>query len=322
LLSGFHKGIACVIAFDKAVECLVLDHGAFYDMCSQHQPALLRNYEDEFLQALEELDKPKMSRIALSESNMRRFIDDTTRHVCSNWKEIAEKEREVEDKKREERENAGAVVGVVAKQDKSFSSSTQSNAGATIGAIKLAMQQMHADIVNVSEQVAEVLVQVKSTLATSQDTAVSVSKIGLVADTLESTTMNIETNLEATFQVMQGITDTISSGVGVGGAFSSTGQRVFDFRSQQGGGGIRAGGGARVSPGDLSALEDERIRKRIEEAAKKGTKLVITSNVVTEDETWDSRRPQVGVQGVRKTGQQTTSNSQKWQADKVLDGTL
>lgn len=330
LLTGFFKGIACVICFDKYVECLILDHGAFYDMCSQHQPALLRNFEDEFLQALEDLGKPKMSRIALSESNMRRFIEETTRNVCSNWREILAKERAAEDEKREEREKAGGAVGVVSKQDKSSAlSNSQSNAGATIGAIKLSMQQMHADIVNVSEQVAEVMVQVKAALATSQDTAVNVSKLGLVADTIEAKTLSIEMNLDATFQAMQGVSDAIASGAGAGGVFPMGSQQVFDFTSQQRGGGIRPSGGAGVSPGDLTALEDDRIRQRIEEAARKGTKLVVTRNVVTQDESWDSRRPQMGVQGIRRTAgfvegptSPPTTDSRKWRADKVLDDTL
>ncbi|XP_022838288.1 Two pore domain potassium channel domain, partial [Ostreococcus tauri] len=194
LLSGFHKGILCAMPFDKYVEALVLDHGAFYDMCSQHQPNLLRNFEDEFFASLSRLNRPKMARVALSECDRRALLHPETRNVAENWRELLEKERKEQDEKRAEREKAG-VMGLVNKGGlEAIDSKAMSGGGtpgATMGAIKLAMQQMHADIVNVSEQIAEVMVEVKKVGSMGEESALNTSQIVMSADAIEKKQINM-----------------------------------------------------------------------------------------------------------------------------------
>ena len=318
LLSGFHKGILCAMPFDKYVEALVLDHGAFYDVCSQHQPNLLRNFEDEFFASLSGLNRPKMARVALSECDRRAFLHPETRNVAGNWRELLEKERKEQDEKRAEREKAG-VMGLVTKGGlEAIDSKAMSGGGtpgATMGAIKLAMQQMHADIVNVSEQIAEVMVEVKKVGSMGEESALNTSQIVMSADAIEKKQINMELNVEAVYQAVQNLMD-----VGPRGGDPGASASVFDFTAGKGAATTTTG----VSP--FNALQSDKIRQRIEEAQKRGAKLVVTSNVVTEEEDWDSRRPTVGVQGVRRAGSSRakdfTSESAKFAADRVFKDSL
>ena len=328
LLSGFYKGMLCAMPFDKHVEALVMDHAVFYDICAQHQPTLLRNFEDEFLHALQALNKPKMARIALSECDMRRFLEETTRNVCSNWRELLQQERAQEDTKRRAREQAGAIGTVTAGGFKDTNVPVSGAApGATIGAIKLAMQQMHADIVNISEQIAQVMIAVKEVQVVGQDTASNVSHIIISNDTIEEKQLNMELNVEAVYQSLQQIA---SNGLSMeaGGWHSGGGgggKQVFDFRksgSQSGG----AGGGKDAAP--FSALQSDAIREKIEQAAKRGTKLSVTTHIDNEEEVWERERrpPTVGIQGIRRVdpdrARARQAEKDKYRADGVLRDAL
>jgi hypothetical protein len=319
----------CAMPFDKYVEALVMDHSTFYDVCAQHQPNLLRNFEDEFLNSLQALNKPKMARIALSECDMRRFLEDTTRNVCSNWREMLAKDRSEEDEKRIAREQAGAIGTVVAGgiKDINIPSTGGTAPGATMGAIKLAMQQMHADIVNISEQIAQVMTAVKEVHVVGQDTATNVSHLTLSNDTIEAKQLNMELNVEAVYQSLQQIaTNGLSMEAG-GWRGGGGGKQVFDFRksgSARGGG--EGGDGAGSSSEPLSALQSDAIRAKIEQAAKRGTKLSVTTHVTNEEDVWEREsRPTVGIQGIRRTdggAPLPQRPSSKYRADGVLRDSL
>ena len=299
LLSGFYKGMLCAMPFDKHVEALVMDHSVFYDMCAQHQPTLLRNFEDEFLNSLQALNKPKMARIALSECDMRRFLEETTRNVCSNWRELLENDRAQEDAKRLAREQAGAIGTVTAGGFKDMNvPNAGTTPGATIGAIKLAMQQMHADIVNISEQIAQVMIAVKEVQVVGQDTASNVSHIIISNDTIEEKQLNMELNVEAVYQSLQQIA-TNGLSMEAGGWHGGGGKQVFDFRKS---GSQSGGGGGGIDASQFSALQSDAIREKIEQAAKRGTKLSVTTHIDNEEEVWERerRRPTVGIQGIRR----------------------
>jgi len=307
LLSGFHKGILCAMPFDKKVEALTMDSGAFYDMCAQHQPELLRNFQDEFLHSLSELNKPKMARIALSECDMRKFLEPTTRTVCSNWREILEEERKGEDMKKRERDQVGALNVVQSGGMKDFETTTGTSTGATVSAIKLALQQMHTDIVHVSEQIAQVMVVCKDTFSASESVGSNVARLLISSDSIEEKQLNMELNVEAVYQALQNIVAR-DGGAGMeamgwhdtsaqGGGRGRNEKQVYDFTKDGGGAGTSKG----VAP--FSALQSDAIRARIEEAAKRGTKLSVTSHVDTAEETWErERKPTVGIQGIRTGG--------------------
>ena len=307
LLSGFHKGILCAMPFDKKVEALTMDSGAFYDMCAQHQPELLRNFQDEFLHSLSELNKPKMARIALSECDMRKFLEPTTRTVCSNWREILEEERKGEDMKKRERDKVGALNVVQSGGMKDFETTTGTSTGATVSAIKLALQQMHTDIVHVSEQIAQVMVVCKDTFSASESAGSNVARLLISSDSIEEKQLNMELNVEAVYQALQNIVAR-DGGAGMevmgwhdtsaqGGGRGRNEKQVYDFTKDGGGAGTSKG----VAP--FSALQSDAIRARIEEAAKRGTKLSVTSHVDTAEETWErQRKPTVGIQGIRPGG--------------------
>ena len=310
LLSGFHKGILCAMPFDKNVEALTMESGVFYDMCAQHQPELLRNFQDEFLHSLSELNKPKMARIALSECDMRKFLEPTTRNVCSNWRELLEDERKSEDKKKREREQVGALGVVQSGGMKDFETTTGTSTGATVSAIKLALQQMHADIVHVSEQIAQVMVVCKDTCSMSESAGGDIARLIISNDSIEEKQINMELNVEAVYQALQNIVAR-DGGAGMeamgwsgggasmrGGGRSMNKKQVYDFTKSGDGG--AAGTSKGVAP--FSALQSDAIRARIEEAARKGTKISVTSHVDKSEETWErERKPTVGIQRIRKT---------------------
>ena len=104
------------------------------------------------------------------------------------------------------REQAGAIGTVTAGGFKDMNvPNAGTTPGATIGAIKLAMQQMHADIVNISEQIAQVMIAVKEVQVVGQDTASNVSHIIISNDTIEEKQLNMELNVEAVYQSLQQI---------------------------------------------------------------------------------------------------------------------
>ena len=251
LLSGFHKGILCAMPFDKKVEALTMDSGAFYDMCAQHQPELLRNFQDEFLHSLSELNKPKMARIALSECDMRKFLEPTTRTVCSNWREILEEERKGEDMKKRERDKVGALNVVQSGGMKDFETTTGTSTGATVSAIKLALQQMHTDIVHVSEQIAQVMVVCKDTFSASESAGGNVARLLISSDSIEEKQLNMELNVEAVYQALQNIVAR-DGGAGMeamgwhdtsaqGGGRGRNEKQVYDFTKDGGGAGTSKG---------------------------------------------------------------------------------
>jgi len=308
LLSGFFKGILCAMPFDKSVEVLALRHESLYDMCAQHQQELLRNFEDEFLHTLQCLNKPKMVRIALSEANKRRFFEDESRNVCSNWRQLLEEERVKEDGLRVEKERAGALAAVTSRSfnDSSGDLNRSATPGATMGAIKLSMQQMHADIVNISEQIQQVMVTARDTQITSQEAAAAVSKLILSNDVIEEKQLAMELNVEAVYQAVQNLaTDSLNMEAGGWQASGGSGggnHRSFDFRPKDDGSG--GGRGKQVGVAPYNVLQSDAIREKIEEAAKKGKKISITKHVDTEEQTWErERRPDVGIQGIRRTSQ-------------------
>ena len=310
LLSGFFKGILCAMPFDKSVEVLALRHESLFDMCVQHQQELLRNFEDEFLHTLQCLNKPKMVRIALSEANKRRFFEDESRNVCSNWRELLKEERVKEDGVRVEKERVGALAAVTSRSfnDSSADLNRSATPGATMGAIKLSMQQMHADIVNISEQIQQVMVTARDTQITSQEAAAAVSKLILSNDVIEEKQLAMELNVEAVYQAIQNLaTDSLNMEAGGwqtsgGGGGGGGNHRSFDFRPKDDGSG--GGRGKQVGVAPYSVLQSDAIRQKIEEAAKKGKKISITKHVDTEEQTWErERRPTVGIQGIRRASQ-------------------
>ena len=312
LLSGFFKGILCAMPFDKAVEVLALRHESLFDMCVQHQQELLRNFEDEFLHTLQCLNKPKMVRIALSEANKRRFFEDESRNVCSNWRELLEEERVKEDGRRVEKERAGALAAVTSRSfnDSSGDLNRSATPGATMGAIKLSMQQMHADIVNISEQIQQVMVTARDTQITSQEAAAAVSKLILSNDVIEEKQLAMELNVEAVYQAVQNLaSDSLNMEAGGWQASGGGGgnHRSFDFRPKDDGKG--GGRGRQIGVAPYNVLQSDAIREKIEEAAKKGKKISITKHVDTDEQTWErERRPDVGIQGIRRTSQRETND--------------
>lgn len=329
LLSGFFKGILCAMPFDKSVEVLALRHESLYDMCAQHQQDLLRNFEDEFLHTLQCLNKPKMVRIALSEANKRRFFEDESRNVCSNWRELLEEERVKEDGQRVEKERAGALAAVTSRSFNNSSGDLNRSAtpGATMGAIKLSMQQMHADIVNISEQIQQVMVTARDTQISSQEAAAAVSRLILSNDVIEEKQIAMELNVEAVYQAVQNLA-TDSLNMQAGGWRASGGgdgnHRSFDFRPKDDGKG--GGRDKQVGVAPYNILQSDAIREKIEEAAKKGKKISITKHVDTEEQTWERERRTVGIQGIRRTSQRERDERPRFQpthskvanADQVL----
>jgi hypothetical protein len=196
-----------------------------------------------------------------------------------------------------------------------------------MGAIKLAMQQMHADIVNISEQIAQVMIAVKEVQVVGQDTASNVSHIIISNDTIEEKQLNMELNVEAVYQSLQQIASnglSMEAGGWHGGG-GGGGKQVFDFRksgSQSGG----AGGGKDAAP--FSALQSDAIREKIEQAAKRGTKLSVTTHIDNEEEVWErERRPAtVGIQGIRRVdpdrARARQAEKDKYRADGVLRDAL
>ena len=324
LMSGFHKGILCAMPFDKSVEALALDHNTLYDMLKQHQPKLMRNFVDEFLESLCNIDKPKMSRIALSESDMRQYLDPATRTVIKNWREVIEAERKAEDTVQEEAAQAGAV-GLV--RGLSFKNTdkgeTSGTPGATISAIKLAMQQMHADIVNVSEQVAQVMIQARETHAQVVEVNLNSNKVLMSSDIVEQKQNAMENNVEAVYQAVQNLA-TASGNMEAGGWINPGGnQETFDFTR---GGGKKGGPSKPIGIAPLRSMHQDTIRERIAEAAAHGRKLTITRNVESEQDTWERERADnVGIQGIRTVAEREAAQAAeiaKYQADKVFRDSL
>ena len=326
LMCGFHKGILCAMPFDKAVEALCLDSNMLYEMLTQHQPKLVRNFIDEFLQSLKAIEKPKMARIALSESDMRQYIDPDTRTVIDNWREVIEAERMAEDKVEQEAAYAGAVGlvrGLSFKNATNKGNEAKNTAGATIGAIKLAMQQMHTDIVNVSEQVVQVMVQAKQTHEVVSELNLNSTKILVSTDVVEEKQNAMEMNIEAVYQAVQNLA-TASASMEAGGWTQPGGQKqTFDFTRGGSDRGAGPSGLAGIAP--LNPMQQDAIRDKIAEAARRGRKLTITTNVETEQETWERERDaDVGIQGIRNVGDRgfAGTESDKFRADKVFKDSL
>jgi len=324
LICGFHKGILCAVPFDKSVEALALDHQAFLDMLTLHQPKLIRNFIDEFLNSLFVLGKPKMTRIALSESNMREFLDETTRLVCADWRELVQEDRDAEDKAEVEAAKAGALAMVKGLSFKSKDGGVDKGSpGATIGAIKLAMQQMHADIVQVSEQVAQVMISARETRDIVTDLGLNSNKILMSSSLVEEKQETMEINVEAVYQAVQNLA-TASANMEAGG-WSRPGveKQTFDF-TRGGGDSSERSKTAGIAP--FNPMQQDAIREKIAEAAKRGRKLTITTNVETEQQTWDRERVEdVGIQGIRRIPDRATasrSESSKHRVDKTLKDSL
>jgi len=193
---------------------------------------------------------------------------------------------------------------------KDFETTTGTSTGATVSAIKLALQQMHADIVHVSEQIAQVMVVCKDTCSTSESAAGDIARLIISNDSIEEKQINMELNVEAVYQALQNIVARdggagmeamgwSGGGAGMrGGGRSMNKKQVYDFTKSGDGG--AAGTSKGVAP--FSALQSDAIRARIEEAARKGTKLSVTSHVDKSEETWErERKPTVGIQHIRKT---------------------
>ena len=323
LMCGFHKGILCAMPFDKAVEALCLDSSTLYEMLTQHQPKLVRNFIDEFLQSLKAIEKPKMARVALSESDMRQYIDPASRTVIDNWREVIDAERLAEDKVEQEAAHAGAIGMVRGLSFKNTTKEGKSTPGATIGAIKLAMQQMHADIVNVSEQVAQVMVQAKQTHEVVSELSLNSTKILVSTDVVEEKQNAMEINVEAVYQAVQNLA-TASANMEAGGWSQPGGKKqTYDFTRSGSDRGAGPSGLAGIAP--LNPLQQDAIRDKIADAARRGRKLTITTNVETEQETWErERKADVGIQGIRNVGDRgfAGTESSKFRADKLFKDSL
>jgi hypothetical protein len=323
LMCGFHKGILCAMPFDKAVEALCVDSNMLYEMLTQHQPKLVRNFIDEFLQSLKSIEKPKMARIALSESDMRQYIDPASRTVIDNWREVIDAERLAEDKVEQEAAHAGAIGMVRGLSFKNTTKEGKNTPGATIGAIKLAMQQMHADIVNVSEQVSQVMIQAKQTHEVVSELSLNSTKILVSTDVVEEKQNAMEINVEAVYQAVQNLA-TASANMEAGGwAQPGVKKQTYDFTRSGSDRGAGPSGLAGIAP--LNPMQQDAIRDKIADAARRGRKLTITTNVETEQETWErERKADVGIQGIRNVGDRglAGTESSKFRADKLFKDAL
>lgn len=195
--------------------------------------------------------------------------------------------------------------------------------GATIGAIKLAMQQMHADIVQVSEQVAQVMISARETRDIVTDLGLNSNKILMSSSLVEEKQETMEINVEAVYQAVQNLA-TASANMEAGG-WSRPGveKQTFDF-TRGGGDSSERSKTAGIAP--FNPMQQDAIREKIAEAAKRGRKLTITTNVETEQQTWDRERVEdVGIQGIRRIPDRATasrSESSKHRVDKTLKDSL
>jgi hypothetical protein len=145
-----------------------------------------------------------------------------------------------------------------------------------MGAIKLSMQQMHADIVNISEQIQQVMVTARDTQFTSQEAAAAVSKLILSNDVIEEKQLAMELNVEAVYQAVQNLaTDSLNMEAGGwqasgGGGGGGGNHRSFDFRPKDDGTG--GGRGKQIGVAPYNVLQSDAIRRKNRRGCQKGQK--------------------------------------------------